>query len=281
MARKRVTQIFPFLLPLRRWQRKKFFYLKMKCDSNRYAYKKKEVLFSHKVFEASFRMLNEESGFNRQFQINKIHNLKLAAKTINRLVILPGETFSFWQLVRSADREVPYQDGLALVDGKIKGTYGGGLCLLSDMLFWMFLHTPLTVTERHGHAAEAFPGTTKELPCGTDAAVSEGWLDLKAKNETENSFQLIIDFDERFMRGCILSQKPVMTEYTIFNSSVSYEEEGGKLFQLAAVSRLKKDMKTGETEEDRLYDNRCEIAYEMEGDSSDREKQREEGRYAI
>lgn len=28
MSRKRLTQIFPFLLPLRRWQRKKFFIIK-------------------------------------------------------------------------------------------------------------------------------------------------------------------------------------------------------------------------------------------------------------
>ena len=28
MPRKRITEVFPFLLPLRKWQRKKLFYLK-------------------------------------------------------------------------------------------------------------------------------------------------------------------------------------------------------------------------------------------------------------
>lgn len=32
VARKRLTQRFPFLLPLRRWQRKFCFYLKMRLD---------------------------------------------------------------------------------------------------------------------------------------------------------------------------------------------------------------------------------------------------------
>ena len=141
MARKRITQIFPFLLPVRRWQRKKFFYLKMKFDGNRYAERKEEVLFSKDIFSTVFPMLNTESGFDIRYQRNKIHNLKLAARTVNGIIIRPGETFSFWQLVRYADKDVPYKDGLALVDGKIRGTYGGGLCLLSDMLFWMFLHT--------------------------------------------------------------------------------------------------------------------------------------------
>ena len=37
MARKRLTQLFPFLLPLRQWQRKKCCYLKMRLDKNHYA----------------------------------------------------------------------------------------------------------------------------------------------------------------------------------------------------------------------------------------------------
>lgn len=265
MSRKRVTQLFPFLLPFRKWQRKKVFYLKMRFDGNRYAEKKEEILLPHTVFEASLLMVNEDSGFERKYQVNKIHNLKLAAKTMNGLVILPGETFSFWQLVRFADRNEPYKDGLSLVDGKIRGSYGGGLCLLSDMLFWMFLHTPMTVVERHGHMTEAFPRTTKDLPCGTDAAVSEGWLDLKVRNETENVFQLVVDFDEQFMRGRILSNRPLKTDYFVYNSSVVYDRRNGKLLQLAEVRRRETDKESGEAAERKLYDNRCEITYDIDG----------------
>lgn len=264
MPRKRVTQVFPFLLPLRKWQRKKFFYLKMKFDENSYAEKKAETMLSHKVFETSSLMVNESSGFDRKYQVNKIHNLKLAAGTMNRLVIMPGETFSFWQLVRFADRDEPYKDGLSLVDGKIKGSYGGGLCLLSDMLFWMFLHTPMTIVERHGHMAEAFPRTTRDLPCGTDAAVSEGWLDLKVRNETDNTFQIVIEIDEQFMRGRILSENPIGTDYLVFNASVAYKKENGRVFQLADVRRLETNVETGEKMEQKLYDNRCEITYEID-----------------
>lgn len=35
MPRKRITEVFPFLLPLRKWQRKKLFYLKMQMDGSR------------------------------------------------------------------------------------------------------------------------------------------------------------------------------------------------------------------------------------------------------
>lgn len=147
----------------------KLFYLEMLLDGNRYARGKSEVLLPNIVFETASLMLNEKSGFDMKYQTGKVHNLKLAEKTIDKVVIAPNEVFSFWQLVRWADQQEKYKEGLNLVNGKIIGSYGGGLCQLSNMLFWLFLHTPMTIVERHGHAVEWFPPTTEDLPCGTDA----------------------------------------------------------------------------------------------------------------
>lgn len=263
MPRKRLTQIFPLLLPLRKWQRKKLFYLKMRLDESKYAKVKTAELLPNQVFEASSLMLNQNSGFDMKYQMGKVHNLKLAARTVNGILIGPGETFSFWQLVRFADRREPYQEGLKLVDGRIVGSYGGGLCQLSNMLFWMFLHTPLTIVERHGHAVESFPSTTEDLPCGTDATISEGWLDLKARNDTDNTFQIGISFDDNFMHGRILSQNPVEMEYSVFNSSVSYVKRKEKIYQTAVVCLSETDKKTCRKTEKELYVNQCEIAYEL------------------
>ncbi len=263
MPRKRVTQVFPFLLPLRRWQRKKFFYYKMRKDGCRYAARTDGSLLPNLVFETSIQMLNENSGFDMKYQRNKVHNLKLAARTLNRVVIEHGETFSFWQLVRRADRREKYKDGLNLVDGKPVASYGGGLCMLSDMLFWMFLHTPLTITERHGHAVKAFPGADEGLPCGTDATVSEGWLDLKARNETDNVFQIEISFDDKYMHGRIFSQSAVELAYSVFNQSVSYRKQSGKIYQAASVCRMETDKNTGRQTERELYINQCEITYRL------------------
>ncbi|WP_420794895.1 hypothetical protein [Desulforamulus ruminis] len=46
MKRKRITQLFPFLLPIRRVQRKIIFYTKMHMDRNRYAKTKGTELFA-------------------------------------------------------------------------------------------------------------------------------------------------------------------------------------------------------------------------------------------
>lgn len=235
----------------------------MQKDGRRYAKKIADGLLPCVVFETSIPMLNENSGFDMQYQINKVHNLKLAARTIDRVLIEPGETFSFWQLVRWADREEKYKNGLNLVDGRIVPSYGGGLCMLSDTLFWMFLHTPLTIVERHGHAVKSFPGASEDLPCGTDATVGEGWLDLKVRNDTDNTFQVEIRFDDTHIHGRILSQNPVDAEYSVFNSSVSYQRKGERVYQTASVCRAERNRNTGRKEEKELYVNRCEIAYRL------------------
>ncbi|MCY6371200.1 glycopeptide resistance accessory protein VanW [Clostridium ganghwense] len=266
MTRKRLTQTFPFLLPLRQKQRKLFFYMKMYFDSNKYARKIENELLPYKIFEAASLMLNKNSGFNMKYQMNKVHNLKLAAKTLNGLVIKPNETFSFCKLVRCADRYQSFKDGLTLLDGKIVGSYGGGLCQLSNLLFWMFLHTPLTIVERQGHAVESFPSTTIDLPYGIDATINDGWLDLKVRNDTDTTFQIAVSFDDEFMYGNILSDCEQTYEYEIFNQSISYCKIGGKVFQKASVDCNRIDKTTKQKEHISLYNNICEIGYILPDD---------------
>lgn len=146
------------------------------------------------------------------------------------------------------------------------------MCQLSNMLFWLFLHTPLTVVERHGHAVESFPSTTEDLPCGTDATIYEGWLDLKIRNDTDNTFQIEISFDDKYMYGRILSQSPVNIEYSVFNSSVSYIKRNGRTYQIAPVYRSERDKKTCRETGAELYINQCEIGYELPNDTKIEER---------
>lgn len=49
--------------------------------------------------------------------------------------------------------------------------------------------TPLTVTEQHTHGID-LQRNTPGIPQGIDAAVAEGRLDLKVKNNTAYTFQI-------------------------------------------------------------------------------------------
>lgn len=265
MSGKRVTEVFPFLIPLRTWQRKKFFYLKMRFDKNRYAKTIADNLLPYTLYETSSILINENSGFDKIYQLNKVHNLKLAVRTLNRIVIAPNEVFSFWQLVRNADKKEKYKDGLNFVSGKIVGSYGGGLCQLSNMLFMLFLHSPLTIIERHGHSTLSLPPAEPDSLCGVDATIYEGWLDLKVKNETDHTFQIVISFDEERMYGKIMSEIASDMEYSLYNNSVSYIRQGDCVWQKADVWRMEKSIVTGEETRGQLYVNQCRIGYELSG----------------
>ena len=168
--------------------------------------------------------------------------------------------------MRRADSREPYRDGLILVNGRIEASYGGGLCQVSNMLFWMFLHTPLTIVERHGHRVESFPSTDEDQPCGTDATVNEGWLDLKVKNDTDQTFQILITFDAEYMYGEICSDREWPVSYEIFNRNVRYIKKDGRVYQTALVCRIQEDAARHTRQEEELYQNRCEIGYTLPSD---------------
>ena len=264
MPRKRLTQVFPFLLPLRRWQRKQLFYLKMALDRNCYAKSHCAGLLPHTVFESGASMVNEHSGFPIEYQYNKVHNLRLAARPLNHLIIRPGETFSFCRCTRHADRETPYKDGLVLQNGEITGAYGGGLCQLSNLLFWMFLHTPLTIVERHGHGVKDFPEPPSDAPAGVDATVAEGWLDLRVRNDTTASFQIAVAFEEGRIIGRVLTDREPGPTYQVIGEGLRYTREGDAVFEEVDILRCTVDKATGLfLSAERLYRNRCRIGYPL------------------
>lgn len=264
MTRKRLTQIFPWLLPLRLKQRLFCFYCKMKWDKNRYAAERLHAPLSNKLFETRCPMINSHTGFALVYQENKIFNLKLAAAPLDRLVIRPGETFSFWRLVRHADKHTPYRDGLAVVNGKLIPQKGGGLCQLSNLLFWMFLHTPLTIVERHGHGVKDFPEPPSDAPLGVDATVSEGWLDLRVRNDTDIPFQITIDFDDDTIIGCVYADRDLGHDYRVTNGEPLYCREKTGIFENVDVFQQVISTATGTCESTRLlYNNKCRIGYQL------------------
>ncbi len=259
MTRKRVTQVFPWLLPLRRRQRNFCFYAGMKLDGRIYATGQAEGELPFVQAESSSPLYNENTGFDMKYQENKVFNLKLAAQKLDKLLIRPGETFSFWQALHKDSKKDAYKDGLVVLNGQLTTVSGGGLCQMSNLLFDLFLHSPLTIAERTGHGKKEFPDPG-EGPAGIDATVSEGWSDLKVENQGDQIFQLRIFFDEENIYGQLKADSQPETYYEIFNRDMEYYQAGGKIYQSVGVWRRAKDQ-CGEAR--KLYENRCEIGYAL------------------
>lgn len=264
MERKRITQRFPWLIPLRTKQRVFCFYLGMRMDGAKYSEAQCKKLLPYVLFESRCPMYNANTGFDMIYQENKVHNLKLAAAKLDGMLIRPGETFSFCRATRFADRDTPYREGLVVVDGKLTTAPGGGLCQITNLLFWVFMHSPLTVVERHGHRVKDFPEPPSDALIGVDATVAEGWKDLKVKNETDQTFQISITFDERCIIGGLYVERKPEAFWKVENGETIYRREGGRVWEEVDVIQKKVSACTGKTEEERtLYQNRCEIGYAL------------------
>lgn len=146
-------------------------------------------------------LLRRLQGVDMCYQYNKITNLRLAAQRLDGLLLRPGETMSYWKLIGRPTYEKGYLDGLILYCGQFGYGVGGGLCQLSNLIFWMALHTPLTVDERYRHSHDIFPDSGRTQPFGSGATCAYPHRDLMITNDTGRVFQLRLRVGETHLEG--------------------------------------------------------------------------------
>jgi vancomycin resistance protein YoaR len=108
---------------------------------------------------------------------NRLANLKVATKTLNGMVVQPGETFSFNKALGERTTKKGYKAAGALENGMHTLQVGGGICQVSTTLFNAVVKADLKVVERSPHS---IPSTYVDL--GKDAAVNWPNQDFKFKN---------------------------------------------------------------------------------------------------
>lgn len=111
--------------------------------------------------------------------INRTENIKLAAKTLDGLVLAPQEEFSFNQRVGERTSAAGYKEAMIIVNNQFVPGLGGGVCQVSSTLYNAALLAHLEILERHPHSMEI-----TYVPPGQDATVAYPDLDLKFKNNT-------------------------------------------------------------------------------------------------
>ncbi|WP_179865815.1 VanW family protein, partial [Bacillus pseudomycoides] len=93
---------------------------------------------------------------------------------------------------------------------------GGGLCQLSNLIYWMTLHTTLTVTERYRHSYDVFPDSKRTQPFGSGATCSYNYLDLQIKNETDQAYQLHLYVTDEHLVGEWRTAYPQLYQYEVY-----------------------------------------------------------------
>jgi len=158
-------------------------------------------------------------------QENKIENLKIAIKKLDGIVVKPGQTFSYWRLIGKPTVKKGYLEGMVLNNGKVLSAIGGGLCQLSNLIFWITLHSPLSVVERWRHSYDVFPDVKRDQPFGSGATCAYPNLDLQIRNNTQQDFQLSLEIDDTYLIGRWLSDKPIEFKYKVFEKDYEFKKE--------------------------------------------------------
>ncbi|HQG57886.1 MAG TPA: VanW family protein [Candidatus Dojkabacteria bacterium] len=158
-------------------------------------------------------------------QENKIENLKIAIKKLDGIVVKPGQTFSYWRLIGKPTVKKGYLEGMVLNNGKVLSAIGGGLCQLSNLIFWITLHSPLSVVERWRHSYDVFPDVKRDQPFGSGATCAYPNLDLQIRNNTQQDFQLSLEIDDTYLIGRWLSDKPIEFKYKVFEKDHEFKKE--------------------------------------------------------
>lgn len=152
--------------------------------------------FSHQTI-----LLRKLKDVDMWMQENKIVNLTLAAQRLNGILLRPGEVFSYWKLIGNPTRRRGYVEGMILKNGTFGPGVGGGLCQMSNLIFWMAIHTPLTVVERHRHGYDVFPDANRTQPFGSGATCFYPHGDLMIRNDTEDTYQLLVHVGPEYLEG--------------------------------------------------------------------------------
>lgn len=199
--KKLLSQRHPVFYFLSVWSKRIKRQLTWQFDKNTYSFLQADEKLSFRIKKHQSVLLKKLGENNMQLQVNKVTNLKIAAKNISGIIIRPGHTFSFCKLVGLPTKRKGYLYGMELTFGEARAGIGGGICQISNLIHWLVIHSPLTVTERYHHSFDPFPDDGRVLPFGSGATVFYNYRDYQFTNNTPYTFQINLWFTEKCLEG--------------------------------------------------------------------------------
>lgn len=119
-------------------------------------------------------------------------NIVLAAKSLNRTLLRPGDILSFNSLVGPRTKDKGYEKAPAYMNSELVQDWGGGVCQVSSTLYNAALMADLEIIERSAHYRPP-----EYVPIGLDATVDfDSNLDFRIKNNQSDSIYVSIEIHE-------------------------------------------------------------------------------------
>jgi len=265
MSKKLFCEICPatYAISLQKeiWKRR----LKNMLGKERFATHRQSEKLDVLVWEVHNNMIKRGPGIDERLQQNKADNIRLACSRINGLVIQPGETFSFWEMVGKTSKKNGFSEGRVIVNGKLVAGVGGGLCNLANSLNLVVLHSPLTITEVHHHSDALAPDPGgKRVPFSAGTSVNYNFIDYRFRNDTLQPVQLCTwcEGDNLFVELCTTEPFPV-TFRIVEEEHHFHQESNGKFYRVSKIYRETLDRATEEVKtKELIWDNHSEVMFD-------------------
>lgn len=152
-------------------------------------------------------------------KVGRTTNLKLASSKINGYVLMPGETFSYNDVVGERTIEAGFQMAGVYSGGQEVEGLGGGICQISSTLYNIVVKSNLEIVERENHLFLA-----GYLPAGQDATVVYGSIDFRFKNTRDYPVKIVSTVDGGYitmkMYGLKEENEPTITFETVYHQTL-------------------------------------------------------------
>lgn len=119
-------------------------------------------------------------------------NIQLAARAVTGSTVMPGESFSFNQVVGERNAQKGYQMAPAIAGGVTFDEIGGGVCQVSSTLFNAAALADMQIVKRSPHA---WPSSYVEK--GRDATVNWPNLDFEFRNPKSTPVFIVATYEGR------------------------------------------------------------------------------------
>lgn len=258
---KRFRALYPLAVNLHRARRR----VSWVSSSRRWTKLRNKVNLPFRIATHQSTLLRKLGNADMRLQHNKVKNLEAAVKELDGTIIRPGEHFSFWKSIGKPTRRRGFVDGMLLSEGKIIEGLGGGMCQASNLLYWMFLHTPLQITERYRHSYDPFPDSGRTLPFGTGATVFYNYIDLACVNNTNKTFQLRVWVTDQHLKGEIYCSEELDESYHLEERDHDFvhNTKDETLYRRNKIYRTRLNRKTGvPVGEELMIENCSKVLYE-------------------
>ena len=193
---------------------------------------------------------------------NRVNNVVKAAESINGVVLMPGDGFSYNEVLGERTAANGYLPAGAYSGGKEVTEYGGGICQVSSTLYYCTLLANLEITSRTCHY---FP--VGYLPAGLDATVSWGGPEFCFVNDRDYPIRIVSWVDSGTNSVTVeLWGTDVDGSYVEMTSEVWYVEGGYKAQTYRNVYNADGSLLSRKPESDSSYHYHTEETEEPEED---------------